>query len=256
MRYFPFVFLFLFIFCLPAGSQEVEIKRVRTFTGTALYGFMNGGADLFFEFGVEELTNYDIEYKGEEFTVDVYKMPTPEDAFGIYSMHVFRCEWVDTFGFINCLSSYQHQSVIGNLYVSIVFPSGSSAAKSMVSDLLKYFLSLDTVNHQRPSFPSFPGIDSVYSGQVKFVRGPLSALNASVGMYNLVKDNIFARAWFTAKGDEDAFFTRVYFESAADKEAFKEKLTTGKLLEENELSLYIEAEEPIEEDNDAGPFGF
>lgn len=255
MKQISIIFLYLSAISFSVYSQDVEVKRERVFTGTALYGFMNGGADLFFEFDVERLVNRDILFNGEEYTIDIYELPTAENAFGIYSMHVFRCERADTLGFTNCLSPYQYQAVAGNLYVSIVFPSGSAAAKRMAHDVLEYYVDASADNIQ-PYFPSFPGIESVYSGHVKFVRGPLSALNASVGMYNLVKDTPFYGAWFAAKKGEDTFRTIIAFESAADKNAFKEKLTTGSILEEDELYLYIEGQEPAEEENDAGPFGF
>ena len=56
----------------------------------------------------------DVVYEGQEYTVEIYDMPTPEDAFGIYSLHVFRCQRADTLGCIDCLSPYQLQAVAGN----------------------------------------------------------------------------------------------------------------------------------------------
>ncbi len=255
MKRISFLILFISVFSFSVHCQDVEVKRERVFTGTALYGFMNGGADLFFEFNVERLTNRDITYNGEEYTIDIYELPTSEDAFGIYSMHIFRCERADTLGFTNCLSPYQYQAVAGNLYVSIVFPSGSTAAKSMARDVLEYYVEASADNIQ-PHFPNLPGIDSVYSGYVKFVRGPLSALNASVGMYNLVKDTRFYGAWFVPNREQGTFRTIISFESVEDKNAFKEKMNNSNVLEEGELYLSIEGEEPVEEENDAGPFGF
>lgn len=41
-------------------------------------------------------------------------MPSPEDAFGIYSLHIFKCERTDVLGCIDCLSPYQLQAVVGN----------------------------------------------------------------------------------------------------------------------------------------------
>lgn len=75
--------LFALLIPLTVWGQAPEIKRERIFTGTGLYGFMNGGADQFLEYGVSKLTTRDIVYKGNEYTVDIYEMPTPEDAFGI-----------------------------------------------------------------------------------------------------------------------------------------------------------------------------
>ncbi|MDL2305625.1 hypothetical protein LJC72_09860, partial [Bacteroides sp. OttesenSCG-928-D19] len=78
------------------AQDEPQVQRERQFAGTALYGFMNGGADLYFEYGVQQLISRDILYGSQEFTLDIYQMPTPADAYGIYSMHVFRCQRADT----------------------------------------------------------------------------------------------------------------------------------------------------------------
>lgn len=86
--------LCLSISCLEA--QEMTVKRERVFTGTGLYGYMNGGAEQFLDYGVTKLTARDLEYDGEEYALEIYEMPTPEDAYGIYSLHVFRCQRADT----------------------------------------------------------------------------------------------------------------------------------------------------------------
>lgn len=47
-------------------AQEITVKRERVFTGTGLYGYMNGGAEQFLEYGVTKLTARDLEYDGED----------------------------------------------------------------------------------------------------------------------------------------------------------------------------------------------
>ena len=101
MKLARFFFLSLVAFLLlvsPSGliAQDVpEIKNERVFKGKALYGFMNGGSDLFLEYGFEELYVSDVKFKGSEFAVEVYMMPSPEDAYGIYSQHTFKCDPAD-----------------------------------------------------------------------------------------------------------------------------------------------------------------
>lgn len=57
----------LLCFCISwLNAQEISVKRERVFTGTGLYGYMNGGAEQFLEYGVTKLTAYDLEYGGEE----------------------------------------------------------------------------------------------------------------------------------------------------------------------------------------------
>ena len=143
-----------FLLLIPAFlvAQEVEVKRERVFTGSGLYGFMNGGAEQFLEYGVSKLTARDVVYEGQEYTIEIYEMPTPEDAFGIYSLHVFRCQRADTLDCIDCLSPYQLQAVAGDKYVSVVFPSGSAAAKSKVDELIRQYLPMD--GKDNPAIPA------------------------------------------------------------------------------------------------------
>jgi hypothetical protein len=150
------VFLIL-ILCFPFHllAQEPEIKRERTFTGEGLYGFMNGGADLYFEYGFKTLVNRDIMYKGEAFTMDIFEMPTCNDAFGIYSIHAGRCQQADTMGMINCFSPYQLQTAINNYYVSIVFPSGSAKAQQIATELIPRYFSAQ--HSSQPGIPEKTG---------------------------------------------------------------------------------------------------
>lgn len=57
--------------CFPVllwAQDGVQVKRERVFTGSGLYGFMNGGAEQFLEYGVSRLTARDVVYKGEDYT--------------------------------------------------------------------------------------------------------------------------------------------------------------------------------------------
>lgn len=144
--------------CFPVllwAQDGVQVKRERVFTGSGLYGFMNGGAEQFLEYGVSRLTARDVVYKGEDYTLEIYEMPSPEDAFGIYSLHIFKCERTDVLGCIDCLSPYQLQAVVGNKYVSVVFPSGSSAAKDAVDELIRLYLPMD--GKEAPQIPEILG---------------------------------------------------------------------------------------------------
>jgi len=64
-----------------AGTKPVE--RL-TFTKADLYGYINGGAELFLEFGFEELQVRKYATPDGEVALDLYRMATPEGALGIY----------------------------------------------------------------------------------------------------------------------------------------------------------------------------
>lgn len=253
---FPFIVLCLLaLSSISLVAQDIKIKRERVFTGPALYGFMNGGADLFFEYGVERLTNRNIIYKGEEFTVDVYDMPSPEDAFGIYSIHIFKCTRADTLECINCLSDYQYQTIQGNSYISIVFPSGSAKAKKLVPEVLEKLLP-PAEDGKKVRFPRLLQSESSYSGRIKYVRGPLSAVNASVGFYTSLRDVSFKNAWIIKDKKAYIYHVLVYFNSSADKERQRLAIDSAKILREGKDYLYYVGEEILEENTENKGFGF
>lgn len=249
------------IFCIVAllfaaniTGEVPQIKRERIFTGDGLYGFMNGGADLFLEYGVQSLVNRELTYKEENFTIDIYEMPTPEDAYGIYSMHVFRCTQADTLDMIDCFSPYQLQAVIANLYVSIVFPSGSSKAQQAAVELLPLYILAPTLS--RPAFPTVFTNKSPYSGNVKYLRGPLSASSASSDLAAVMKGIEFTGIWFAADKKAKTYHACIHFVSEAEKKKAMAVLSKTDIIKEEQDMLYINRKEKKEEPAATNPFGF
>ena len=181
------------------GFGQMEIKNERTFTGTALYGFMNGGADLYYEYGFKELVSREIAYKGEEFTVDIYTMDTPLNAFGIYSILAYKCLRTDSLGRFDCLSKYQLQTVDGESYLSIVFQSGSSAARKAADELYRIFVSNEKTNIRIPS--QFMYLVNSYSGTLKYMRGKLGVNNVEPELLELLEDINNYEIWYAENPD-------------------------------------------------------
>lgn len=252
--------ILLLLFLLVAFSQlsivncQLSITRERVFTGSGLYGFMNGGADLFMEYGVTELITRDIEFEGEKYTVDIYEMPTAEDAYGIYSMHIFRCQRADTLDCIDCLSPYQLQAVVDNKYISVVFPSGSAKAQKGADEVIRAYL--PEKSKTSPSFPSGLAGDLPYSGVIKYLRGPLSVSSASKDLSILLKDITYSGVWFRGERGEDTYKAYILLPDAAEVIKLKERIPTAEIIEEGTGFLYIKGEEKEEDTPDYGPFGF
>lgn len=236
------------------NEKEMSVTRERIFTGSGLYGFMNGGADLFLEYGVSRLVTRDVVYNKEEYTIDIYELPTPEDAFGIYSMHVFECEKSDCDNTINCLSPYQLQAVVDNKYISVVFASGSEAARGGAGEVMDRFVEKET-----DSVLSIPVIlipHPPYSAVIKYLRGPLSISSASKELSRLMKDVSFRGIWFKGDRREGTFTAYILTDGEEAGEVIKNKLDPDLILEESEEGILISGQEKEEESPDFGPFGF
>ncbi|MDR0430717.1 MAG: hypothetical protein LBH58_09610 [Tannerellaceae bacterium] len=235
-------------------AQEAELKRERFFTGSGLYGFMNGGADQFLEYGVEKLTARDIVYKGEEYSVEIYEMPSPEDAFGIYSLHTFRCQRADTLGCIDCLSPYQLQAVSENMYVSVVFPSGANKAKEGADEVLRMYVSMEGT--PPPTIPDCFKQEKPYSGKLKYLKGPLSVSTVNVALSQLVKDISYGGIWFVSEKPSKNYKAYIYVSDNQEIERIKGKISPGDIIDIGTNYIYITGKEKESSEENFGTFGF
>lgn len=103
-----------------------SVKSEKTYTAESLFGYMNGGAELYLEYGFDRLVVTELEYKETEYRAEIYKMKDAEAAYGIYSVSVFRCDSTGVVNDYSCLSPYQLQFCKGSYYISLVNSSGSS----------------------------------------------------------------------------------------------------------------------------------
>ena len=211
------------------SPSDIKITRERDFTGTALYGFMNGGSDLFLEYGFRDLKALEIMYKGIPFTVEVYRMPSPEDAFGIYSQHTFKCIPADSRFYLDCTTVRQFQAAEGNLYISVVFDPASPMAKDFAYLIAKHYTTLYG-SGGKPEIPDQiaglmnPGDEKSLS--LKYATGPISLSNINSSLMPLLEELKGYKAWIL-KGKETGDIILIRFVSSEDFSAFSKGLTSS-----------------------------
>ncbi len=128
-----------------------KIIKTEFYSGRALFGYIDGGAELYLEYGFRKLSRQEVEYPGERLVVEVYQMGSPIEAFGIFSVQRFKCVPVDSLLTYTCQSQYQLQAVMGNCYLSIISESGSSTAQKLSVGLFRTIQS--KVTPRPPQFP-------------------------------------------------------------------------------------------------------
>ncbi|MFB3905004.1 MAG: DUF6599 family protein [Acidobacteriota bacterium] len=84
--------------------QKSGVARV--FRGADLYGHINGGSELFLEFGFEELVVQDYKSGADELSLELYRMTDPVAATGIYLMKA-GAESSGRLSFAHTFSPYQ-----------------------------------------------------------------------------------------------------------------------------------------------------
>lgn len=103
------------------------LEAPRTFNGSSLYGYMDGGADLYLEYGFTRAWVNEVNWQGGKYTIELYKMNSPEDAFGIFSVSRYRCKSTPALTPFTCQAKYQLQIVAGQFYINIINSKGTSA---------------------------------------------------------------------------------------------------------------------------------
>jgi hypothetical protein len=98
----------------------MEETRFATYAENSLWGYINGGADLYLEYGFKEVMVQNFVWESEPFKVDVYIMENPEAAFGIFSVSRFSCKNIGKLGTWDCINPYQIQVAHGSLYISVI----------------------------------------------------------------------------------------------------------------------------------------
>lgn len=114
-----------------------KILKTDSYAGKALFGYIDGGAELYLEYGFKQLTRQEVLYSGERFVVETYRMAGPNEAYGIFSVQRFKCIPVDSLSPNTCLSKYQLQAVTGECYLNIINESGSAAAQKGSIDIYR-----------------------------------------------------------------------------------------------------------------------
>jgi hypothetical protein len=69
-------------------AQGIKIKKdgeARIYDGKKLFDYMDGGAELYYEYGFEKACVQRYKAKEGEVTVEIYQMDTPAQAYGVYT---------------------------------------------------------------------------------------------------------------------------------------------------------------------------
>ncbi len=195
----PFILLFLFQVSFsqtPEGYPvitaidlpEAGFSSPRNFTGSSLFGYINGGAELYLEYGFSGAVITEIAMTDGKYKTEIYKMNGPEEAFGIFSVSKFRCTAMPGVAEYSCQTKYQLQYCKGPYYISIINGSGTK------SDSIN-MLRLGRIIAGKISEPGIdlsayiPGISKDNAVSVCFLaKGRLGVVNGSPDLEDYFKE--------------------------------------------------------------------
>lgn len=161
-----------------------KITREQIFDGGGLWGYINGGADLFLEYGFDKLFLQEIEIDTYRFKIEVYKMNTIDAAFGVYSVSHFKCEDSDTTIKYNCITPFQIQTAISNYYISIINKNGTEEEQTISKKLWSKLISkIPNLEFTPPTF--FTNKELLpFLSTIKYLNGNLAIQNCIYDWYD------------------------------------------------------------------------
>lgn len=198
------------------------IQSNRVFDGNALWGYMNGGADLYLEYGFEELRVQEIDVDGTALKIEIYRMHSPENAFGMLSIKRFKCAETALLVQHECLTAYQYQAAIGNYYIAIINYSGNELAAALTAKAAgSLFQIIDGSDFQIPAFSDVEP-EKITADKIKLVSGQLGLQNG-ISKWTKFFDGfsdfeVYYLPVLTSAGN--IFFADILFDSSEDQTTF------------------------------------
>jgi len=215
----------------PSGAienweREGEEKQ---FSGSELYGHINGGAEIFLELGFERLDVQNYTQGERTISVDLYHMADRAAALGIYLMKCGRERPSDLVKARNTVNRYQALATAGAVYATITDVDGTDPSGARLAKFAHHVVGMVPDAGSEDLFAALP-VENRISGSERIIRGQFT-LQA---IYTLGPGDILGLNGETAalcaryRSGADGAFTRIVadYRSADDARSAFGHLTT------------------------------
>jgi len=172
---------------LSAGDiHGITIERSVTYNGKALYGYIDGGADLYYEYGFRRAVVQEIVRDSLRIHIEIFEMDSPAGAAGIFSVTRGGCFGKSLWDF-ECASRFQAQSARGRYFIRAANVSGTPAEEALTLSAARLVAAKagDTLYSPPSLF-----LDSIFqAGKRSFLiaQGPLGVQNGLPEWTDLVQ---------------------------------------------------------------------
>lgn len=169
--------------------KEIEITREDFYNDGSLWGYMNGGADLYLDYGFDMLCVQEVKLQEENLKIEIFNMRDADAAFGIYSVRHYKCDNTRKDSIFSCISKYQYQFVINNYCVSIINNTGNKTASQLSQKIADVLVNkLEIKKYKYPGFLNSPLIiDNLNMSELFY--SPLGLANAYEDWEELFSDS-------------------------------------------------------------------
>ncbi|MCK9203588.1 MAG: hypothetical protein M0P58_04005 [Bacteroidales bacterium] len=200
---------------------EAIVTHPLTYDQESIWDYLNSGEDLYLEYGFILMMEQEVIWENEKVRVEVYQMGSPEEAFGIYSLSVIKCQMRDTLSRFDCSSAFQYQAAYGDLYILITCESNPESARQ---HFFPVALALMKKN-QRQGFdlPDPFNLPEIKKGSsnLAFIQGPIGLQNCMFPFQDLfLRIRFRMYATLLTQSDLDIYFSQIAFQTPDDQLLF------------------------------------
>lgn len=186
----PILGLMMIMFGFGAYAQDTipmieknDIPALRTFgretfNDSSLWGHINGGADLYLEYGFKQLKTQNLMFQGNLINIEGYLMKDEAAAYGIFSASHLNCQKRSGNYRYTCLNRQQVQFVRGKFYYNISSPKVNPGATEACEKVANILLSRINAEDFVPAKILSEGVLKEGLNNLKLIRGTLGFQNA------------------------------------------------------------------------------
>lgn len=147
--------------------------KLRTFTAPSLFQHINGGADLFLEFGFDTLFVQRYALEDSELGLEIYRMKSAESALGVYLLKCGRETSLEGIAARHSYDPFQTTMLRGAYFIQIINYDGETALNPAVIALANQVL--DQVPAEQPDQSLMARLPSGYiPGSLRLIRGQVA----------------------------------------------------------------------------------
>jgi len=220
------------------------LNRNECFDGESLWGYMNGGADIYLEYGFEILRVEEFSNEDETIKLELFKMDDPISAFGIFSFKTFKCEQTDVITTTDCLNRFQFQLLYGNYYIQLLNESGSEKAKQTMVSIAETVLNKMELREFILPIKYLPDSLMLSLHNIQMVKGDLGIQNKAMKLTAYFKGITDYQIYYakTVVGGEKVKFYEIVFDKPEMTYKFLEnnKDKGLQMIKENDVNILIQ----------------
>jgi hypothetical protein len=207
----------------PDEIQNAKITSQKTYEGEGLFGYIDGGAELYLEYGFDKLMRQELERNGEKFTVLIYRMADPQSAFGIYSLYRYKCDSTTRLTRTECGSAYAYTAQRNRFYYSVINQTGSNLSRLESVEFAKTLAG--KIQPDSIPWPDLFNMDVFIGHQnaLKFIRGNIALQQVLVDWNPYFEAISNYSAWYLPIENEKygtLFLALIRFNNITDRKKF------------------------------------